>query len=115
LFVPDDDAGRVREPAGTARRASSMMRSGERKTVEKRIIGECLRDLITQWQQRGEYERLQCLELLFVLGWTNKATSERLGISEQVVANHKQFVVGKLKDAATKARLRNFNPEEFGL
>ena len=55
-----------------------------------------------------------CLELLFVLGWSNKQAAQRLGISEQSVANHKHFVVTKLKEAAKRARLRNFNPAEFG-
>lgn len=114
LMIPDED-GAVREPAGHARRASSMMRSGERKTVEKKVIGDCLRELILQWLERGEIERLQCMELLFVLGWSNKAAAERLGISEQAVANHKHFVVSKLKDAAKRARLRNFDPNELGL
>jgi RNA polymerase sigma-70 factor (ECF subfamily) len=41
--------------------------------------------------------------------------AERLGISEQAVANHKHFTVTKLKDAAKKARLRNFDPSNFGI
>ena len=53
--------------------------------------------------------------MLFVLGWTNKAVAERLSISEQAVANHKHFVVAKLKEAAKKARLRDFNHADFGL
>ncbi len=74
-----------------------------------------MRTLIDGWKANGELERLQCIELLFVLGWTNKAVAERLGISEQAVANHKHFVVAKLKEAAKKARLRDFNPADFGL
>ncbi|MFQ5735146.1 MAG: RNA polymerase sigma factor, partial [Planctomycetaceae bacterium] len=114
LFLPDDE-GSGSEPAGNARRASSLMRSGERKTVEHRIIAECLDDLIAGWKDRGEWERLQCMELLLVLGWSNKDAAKRLGISEQTVANHKHFVVSKLKEAATRARIRDFDPAEFGL
>lgn len=114
LLPPDSQSG-TREPPGNARRASSLLQSGERKTVEKKVIANCLRELIEQWQSQGEWERLHCMELLFVLGWPNKDVAERLGISEQAVANHKHFVVGKLKDAATQARLRHFDLSEFGV
>ncbi|GAB4145913.1 MAG: sigma-70 family RNA polymerase sigma factor [Planctomycetaceae bacterium] len=115
LIVNTDETGRGYEPAGKMRPASSLMRSGERKTGERKIVEECLRGLIEQWKERGEYERLCCMELLFVLGWTNKATAKFLKISEQAVANHKQFVVGKLKDAASRAHVTNFNLSEYGI
>ena len=114
LFPGGSESGNP-EPAGTARRASSLMRSGERKTVEQKVIAECLQQLIDGWQSNGEWERLQCMELLFVLGRPNKEVAERLGITEQAVANHKHFVVGKLKEAATRARLRYFDLSEFGV
>lgn len=98
-----------REPAGRDRKASSMARSAERRVIEERVLGDSLRGLIQSWYSRGEFERLQCVELLFVLGWSNKDVAERMGLSEQAVANHKSFVVGKLKEAATTARLRDVN------
>ena len=103
------------EPPGKARHASSLVRSGERRSIENTIVADCLKDLIDNWKQRGELERLMCLELLFVLGWSNKQAAQRLGISEQSVANHKHFVVTKLNEAAKRARLRNFDPAEFGI
>ena len=45
----------------------------------------------------------------------NKETAERLGISEQAVANHKHFIVVKLRDAATRARLQSFDLRTLGL
>ena len=112
LFVPDSQRSSS-EPPGKARHASSLVRSGERRSIENKIVADCLQDLIDNWKQHGELERLMCLELLFVLGWSNKQAAQRLGISEQLVANHKHFVVTKLKEAAQRARLRNFNPAEF--
>ena len=44
---------------------------------------------------------------MFVLGWANKEVASELGISEQSVANHKSFTVGKLKEAAAAAKLRD--------
>jgi len=114
LFVPDSSGG-SREPAGNARRASSLARSGERRVGEQTVLGKALEGLIASWLKRGEFERIQCIELLFVLGWPNKSVADRLGISEQAVANHKHFVVSKLKDAAAKSKLRNFDPVDFGL
>lgn len=95
------------EPVALQRKASSMARSREHQVIEQRVLGDCLRSLIQSWYSRGEFERLECIELLFVLGWPNKETANRLGISEQAVANHKSFVIGKLKEAATVARLRD--------
>ena len=100
---------------GTARPASSMMRSGERKSAEREVIEDALADLIAEWKQTGQWERLQCTELLFVLGWKNKHVAERLGLTEQTVANHKAFVVGKLKEAAQRARLTKEQLSSFNL
>ncbi|MGE3313592.1 MAG: RNA polymerase sigma factor [Planctomycetaceae bacterium] len=114
LFLPDSE-GRGAEPAGNDRAASSLVRSGERRVAEEEVIARCLDGLIQSWIARREYERLECIELLFVLGWPNKMVAERLGISEQAVANHKHFVVGKLKEAAASARLKETDLAEFGI
>jgi len=113
LLLKDEEAGP--EPSGRVRPASSMARSQERRLAEHHIIGRCLQDLIAGWRERAEYERLKCIELLFVVGLANKHVAERLGITEQAVANHKHFVVSKLKDAATEARMRDFDPKALGL
>lgn len=114
-LLADEADGRERELESPSRKASSMARSRERTEVEQRVLGACLQALVGQWKERGEFERLQCVELLFVLGWPNKDAAQRLGISEQTVANHKQYVVTKLKDAARAARLRDFDPSRVGI
>ncbi len=113
LLLHDEEAGP--EPAGKVRPASSLARSRERRVAECQIIGQCLQNLIAGWRERGEYERLKCIELLFVNGLANKHVAGRLGLTEQAVANHKHFVVSKLKEAATAARVQNFDPADFGL
>lgn len=100
---------------GHARVASSLMRSQERRSREADVLADCLRELITRWRERGEWERLKCLELLFVRGRPNKEVAARLGISEQTVANHKHFVVTRLKESAQRARLQNFESHALGL
>lgn len=96
---PADAQSGILEPAGRDRRASSLVRSADRRAVEETLLADALRSLIVQWLEQGEYERLKCMELLFVLGWANKDVARRLGISEQAVANHKHFVVAKLASA----------------
>ena len=101
------------EPAGPHRKASSLARSLEHRVAQDKVLGDCLRSLVHSWFSRGEFERLECIELLFVLGWSNKAVATKLGISEQAVANHKDFAVRKLKQAAAEAKLRDI--DEIGL
>jgi len=113
--VFDSEDGGGFEPTGRGRVASSLARSRERKSREEEVIGGCLRELIQGWREKGEFERLRCIELLFVLGHPNKEVAARLGISEQAVANHKFFVVAKLKEAVTRARIVDFDPRDFGL
>ena len=113
-LLVEDSQGRFTEPAGSDRRASSLAQSRERRGTEEQILAEALRSLIASWKANGELERLQCIELLFVLGWSNKSVAERLGLSEQAVANHKHFAVTKLKEAAKKARLPTSTRQSSG-
>jgi len=103
------------EPAGRSRVASSLARSQERKHGEEAVIARCLEELIEQWFSKGEWERLKCMELLFVQGRANKDVAARLGITEQAVANHKHFVVAKLKDAARIAKVQDFDLAALGI
>ena len=95
------------EPAGRERKASSLARSREHHVAQQHVLSDCLRGLVQSWFSRGEFERLECVELLFVLGWSNKEVATKLGLSEQAVANHKSYVVAKLKAAAVAAKLRD--------
>lgn len=92
-----------RELPGPGRRASSLMRSREDRTAEQTVIARSLQRLIHGWIENGENERLECAELLLVLGWANRDVAKRLGISEKAVANHKHFIVSHLKKDAKAA------------
>jgi len=100
---------------GSDRVASSLARSRERRTIEEHVLREGLEKLITQWLGAGEFERLKCIEMLFVLGWPNKEAARQLGISEQAVANHKHFVLAKLKDWVAASPLRDPDLASLGL
>lgn len=115
LLLPDSQGGGGREPSGGGRAASSMMRSHEKSFAESAVVEACMSNLIADFKKSGAWERLQCVELIFVLGWANKDVASRLNITEQAVANHKFFVVAKLKDAAKKAKIQNVNLDGMGL
>jgi RNA polymerase sigma-70 factor (ECF subfamily) len=99
------DSSETWEIAGSARQASSIARSGERKSLEEKAIAEALNDQITRWRERGEFTKLQCAELLFVRGWANKDVAEQLGISEQQVANYKFDLIARLRTLIARSEV----------
>ncbi|MFN9719611.1 MAG: RNA polymerase sigma factor [Planctomycetota bacterium] len=115
LLTSESKDGAARDLTGPGRAASSMMRSSEKSRAESALIENCLRELIQSFKSDGAWERLQCVELIFVLGWANKDVAVRLNITEQAVANHKFFVVTKLKDAARLGKLSGSSLAALGL
>jgi len=107
-LMPDGTDSYCREPQGKARRASSIVRSGERRGLEHSALAAALGRQIEHFRQRGQWEKLKCAELLFVRGWPNKDVAARLKISEQTVANHKFEFLAKLRAAVRQQGL----PEE---
>lgn len=77
------------EPRGKDRPASSLARSGERRHLEEQAIAAAVAAQVQHFRSRGQWERLKCVELLMVRGWTNKETAAALGLSEKVVAGYK--------------------------
>jgi RNA polymerase sigma-70 factor (ECF subfamily) len=71
------------------RAASSIARSTERKGVEREAIVEAMREQVMKWQERNDWPKLKCIELLFVKGLANKRVAAILNITEQQVANFK--------------------------
>jgi RNA polymerase sigma-70 factor (ECF subfamily) len=101
-----DASGRpLDEMPGRARPASSIARSGEQHDSEERQLAEALGELIRQWIHRGQFERLKCIELLFVRGWPNKEVAARLNITEQTVANYKHQTIAQLQRLVRNAGL----------
>ena len=112
---PGESSSGTREPAGRARVASSLARSREGRDAQAALLEMTLRDLVAGWKANGEWERLMCGELLFVVGLPNKEVAARLDLTEQAVANHKYFIVSKLKAAAKASKLRDADLKGFGL
>jgi RNA polymerase sigma-70 factor (ECF subfamily) len=93
------------EPDGRQRAASSIARNKEREELEVEAVARSLREIIRGFQQKGEYRRVQVLELLFVKGWPNWQVAEFLAVSEQQVANYRFAAVKKLTEAIRSAGL----------
>jgi RNA polymerase sigma-70 factor (ECF subfamily) len=87
------------------RKASSLARSHERVELESAAISRALKQMIDQWRDKGEFVRIQVLELLFVKGWANKDVAKLLKISEQQVANYRFAAVKKLSEHVRDAGL----------
>ena len=91
--------------AGTARPASSIARSGERKNMEEKAIVEAIAQQVKRWKERGDWVKMMCIELLLVRGWTNKNAANELGITEQQAANFKFDFVSRMRTTIKRQRL----------
>lgn len=94
-----EESSRGWQPADRGRRASSIVRSRERHGLEEAALVSALSEMIAHWRRRGQWQRLQCIELLWVRGWSNQEVALRLGISEQTVANYKFETLARLRAA----------------
>jgi RNA polymerase sigma-70 factor (ECF subfamily) len=52
--------------------ASSVARGQEKREMEEAAITRCLGQLIANWREKGDWNRLMVLELLWVRGWANR-------------------------------------------
>ncbi|QDS91255.1 ECF RNA polymerase sigma-E factor [Rosistilla ulvae] len=96
--------------AGTARPASSIARSGERRNLEETAVRDALASQVQHWKQRGDWKKLRCLELLFVRGVGNKQVAEELNLTEQQVANYKSDFLLRVR---TLVKRMNLDEEVF--
>lgn len=97
-------------PPGPARAASTIARSGERRGMEEAAVVDALRQQVEKWIEKEDWQKLMCVELLFVVGRGNKEVAEQLGLSEQQVANYKSDFLQRTK---TLVGRQNLNPEIF--
>lgn len=91
------DSGGEWEISARARGASSIARGGERQELEEKSLVDALNEQINHWRGRGDWMKIQTVELLFVRGWSNKNTALELGITEQNVANYKFEFLSRLR------------------
>ena len=90
---------------GNMRAASSMARSTERRRLEEDAVHEAMVEQVQRWQERGDWEKLKCIEMLVVRGWSNKLVAEKLGLTEQQVANFKFDFLSRMKSLVRRQGL----------
>jgi RNA polymerase sigma-70 factor, ECF subfamily len=90
---------------GAGRPASSIARSGERRALEEDALARGVAEQIENWRTKGDWQKVKCMELLFVRGAANKEVATLLGISEQQVANFKFDFLDRLRNLVKKQRL----------
>ncbi len=93
-----------------SRPASAIVRSGERKKLEEEAIIDALREQVEKWKTKSDWQKLMCIELLFVAGAGNKEVAELLDITEQQVANYKFDFLARTKILIGR---QNLNDEIF--
>lgn len=90
---------------GSARPASSIARSGERRDLEEEAIACGIAEQIDGWRDKGDWQKVKCMELLFARGMPNKEVATAVGITEQQVANFKFDFIARLRQLMKKQRL----------
>jgi len=90
-------SGTDRQVSSRNHGASSIARGGEQRDLEEKALVEALSQQIDHWRSRGDWIKIQCVELLIVRGWSNKAAAEELGVTEQNVANYKYEFLARLR------------------
>lgn len=85
--------------------ASSIARSVERKRLEETAIVDAIAESVARWKQKGDWTKLQCLELLLVVGLPNRDVAQKTGLSEQQVANYKSDFMIRLRSTLSRAGL----------
>ena len=109
-LVPRSGDPEAWEPAGSARPASSIARSAERRQLEATALRQAIARQIDELRRGGHWLKLQCVELLLVRSWPNKLVAAQLDLSEQAVANYKHEFLAKLQSAV---RAQNLPEEVF--
>jgi len=111
FHVGDDSSDGAQQVPAPFRAVSSMARSIERRDTEEMALVEALKDQIEKWQSKSDWQKLKCMELLFVSGSSNKETAELLNITEQQVANYKSDFVLRTKTLISRIAGRDSFPE----
>lgn len=102
----DDSTGFFGSVPGDTPPSPRIMESREKVLRQKGALIACLRDMVDDLRQKGDYQRLMAIELCFLTGWKHRKIAERLGIpDEKSIAGIKFRAIRDLQ-----ARLRMRDP-----
>ena len=100
LSSSDSGTGGWNEMPDDLRQVSSMLHSQELREEEHEWLKRTLGEILHEWIAKADYERIRCLELIFVKAWPNKKVAEELGLTEQAGAGIKFQALARLKQKA---------------
>ncbi len=100
-----EDEAMGQAPDDRQRGASSLARSSEQREREEDALGQALRDLVRDFQTKGEWQKVMALELMYVKGWGNAEVAAKLKRTEQDIANLKFQAKKRLHDHLVAAKL----------
>ena len=100
-----EDEAMGQAPDDRQRGASSLARSSEQREREEDALGQALRDLVRDFQTKGDWQKVMALELLYVKGWGNAEVAAKLKRTEQDIANLKFQAKKRLHDHLVAAKL----------
>ncbi|KAA1262523.1 ECF RNA polymerase sigma-E factor [Rubripirellula obstinata] len=92
-----DDSVVSMQHEGPDRVASSIARSVERKAIEESAVAQAISEQVDRWKSSDGFVKLKAIELIFVRGMGNKDVAEKVGLSEQQIANYKSDFQIRLK------------------
>lgn len=94
-------------PGGTAT-SPKLLESREKVMRQKGALISCLREMVQDLMDRGEYRRLMAIELCFLRDWKHRDIAKRLGIDdEKAIAGIKFRAIRDLQ-----GRLRRRDPRK---
>ncbi len=73
--------------------------------METQALAIALCEQFDKWRTAGDWQKIKCMELLFVRGAANKEVATLLGITEQQVANFKFDFLERLKSQLRRQAL----------
>jgi len=111
LVTQENSSDAIQRLPSGGRQASSIVRSGEQKDREENVLRQALEDQISKWKQKGDFQKLKCMEMLIVLGMSNKEAAQALKLSEQQVANYKSDFIQRTKTLIAKQADQERIPE----
>lgn len=104
-IVSDSPTDVLHQQLDSAPGASSVARGDEKRELEDAAITRCLGQMIAAWKDKGDWNRLMVMELLWVKGWANRDAAAFLDVNEQQVANYRFAAVKKLSEHIRNAGL----------
>lgn len=97
ISATDSGSGGWNEIPDDLRQVSSLLHSQQRREEEHERLKLILGEMIQDWTRKSDYDRIKCIELIFVKGMPNKEVASLLNMTETGVAGIKFQILNRLR------------------